>query len=84
METAIKMHRYTPIFFVSFTKGKTFVTSCLLLWMKKLLQSEIYSLRKEFAPRGANSFLQKLTSIEKKGKNQNGRAASPESKAYKM
>ena len=38
----------------------------------------IYSLRKEFAPTGANSFLPELIPIEKGGKNENNRVASPE------
>ena len=45
----------------------------------KPIQRGIYSLRKEFAPRGANSFLLELTLIEKRGKKENSRVASPES-----
>ena len=39
----------------------------------------INSYRKEFAPHGANPFHQELTPMEKGGKNENGKVASPES-----
>ena len=40
-----------------FMERITFVTSCLLPWMRKSILNGVYSKRKEFAPAGANSFL---------------------------
>ena len=45
-------------------------------------QTRVCSERKEFAPRGANSFLKELTLILKRGKNSIVRVASPESVAF--
>ena len=40
----------------------------LFHWVTNPFQTGVYSLRKEFAPRGANSFLEELTLIEEGGK----------------
>ena len=53
------------------------MTSCWLLWMTKSFQNGIYSLRKGFAQREANYFLQKLMILEYGGNSENGRVASP-------
>ena len=44
--------------------------------MDEPLQKGVYSLRKEFAPKGANSFLQELILIGKGSKTKSGRVAS--------
>ena len=38
----------------------------------------VYSFRKEFAPKGANSFLEELIPIENEGKKEIANVASPE------
>ena len=43
----------------------------------KPVQNQVYFQKKEFAPRGANSFLQDLTLIQKGGENEHGTVASP-------
>ena len=44
-----------------------------------LFKERVHSLRKEFAPLGANSFFKELTLIGKGGKSENGRVVSPKS-----
>ena len=44
------------------------MTFCLLPWIRKLFLYRVYSLMKEFAPNGANSFLKELTLVDKGGK----------------
>ena len=46
------------------------MTSCLLPWIIQPFQERIYSLRKEFTHRGANSFLRELILKEMGGKNE--------------
>ena len=55
------------------------MTSCVLPLKKEVLLNGVNSLKKEFAPLGANSFLKELTSTEKGGKIENCGVASPES-----
>ena len=55
------------------------MTSCVLTPMMKSSQDGVYSKRKEFAPRGANSVLYEMTPISMGGNNVNDRVASPES-----
>ena len=57
------------------------MTFCLLPWIMKYIyfQTRVYSKRKEFAPMGANSFLQELTPFEKGGQNEYCKVASSES-----
>ena len=49
------------------------MTSCLLTWRMKSSQNGVYPKRKEFAPMGANSFLEELTLNEMGGKHDNDR-----------
>ena len=44
-------------FFFAFTRGNNLVTSCFLSMAMQTFQIRVSSLRQEFAPRGANSFL---------------------------
>ena len=57
------------------------MTSCFLSCTVNSFQKGggVFSLKKEFAPVGANSFVEELTPFEKGGRNKNGRIASPES-----
>ena len=58
-----KVLRYLLLFSTLFTKGNYF---CYFLFTSlKRKTNRVYSLRKEFAPLGANSFLKELTPIEK-------------------
>ena len=41
------------------------MASCLLPWIAEFFQNDVNTLRKEFAPKGANSSLLELTIIEK-------------------
>ena len=52
------------MFSVMYTRETTFVASYLPPWLTKP-QNRAYSSRKEFAPRGANSFLEELIPVEK-------------------
>ena len=65
--------------FLSVFKGKQFCDFLFAFLNEKHFQTGIYFERKEFALRGANTFLLDLTPIERGGKNKNGRVASPES-----
>ena len=44
------------------------MTSCVLSWLKRQVKNGNYSERKEFALKGANSFLSGLTPIGREGK----------------
>ena len=57
----------------SLSKGTTCMNLCLLPWMIYPFVKGVYSLRKEFAPLGANSFLLELTCIGKRSKKENDR-----------
>ena len=46
-------------------RQNSFANSCLHLWATKPFLNRVYCWRKEFAPTGANSFLQELTFISK-------------------
>ena len=59
------------IFYKFFSKGSNF---CDFLTMQPF-QNRVYSSRKEFAPKGANSFLYELTPHQMGGKNKSKRAA---------
>ena len=76
---SFKEHGYTFIYvFQPFLqRGKTFVTPCLLSWTMQSFQKKAFSSRKEFAPMGANSFLEEITPNEMRGKHENKRVASP-------
>lgn len=52
------------------------MTLCFLPWTLYTYQYGVCSLKKEFAPRGANSILQEPTRIGKDGKNENSKVAS--------
>ena len=54
------------------------MTSCLLPWITKRMQNGVCSERKEFAPKGANSFILELTSIGNGSKTEIGSIPSPE------
>ena len=62
-----------------FQRETKFLTSCLLTWRTKSALNEVYSERNEFAPLGANSFLEEMTTVYMGGNNENDRVASPES-----
>ena len=53
---------------ISFTKGNNFHEFLFSSQDEVALPNRGYSLRKEFAPRGANSFLLELTPVENRGK----------------
>ena len=55
------------------------MTSYLLTWRMKSSQNGVYSLRKEFAAVGADSFLYEMTPVSIKANYENDRVASPES-----
>ena len=55
------------------------MTSSLVPRITLSLQYGVYSEREEFAPTGANSFIEELTPIQKGDKNGNSRVASVES-----
>ena len=59
-----------------FTKGNNFC-DILLAFQGDESRKEVNSYRKEFSPRGANSFLKELTCTEKGGKNENGKSCFP-------
>ena len=67
------------VFLPFLQKGTTFVTSCFISCTMQPFQYRVYSERKEFALKGANSFLKELTPNEMGGKNENKEVASPES-----
>ena len=73
MGTTKFFHQYIVL-----QRGTILVTSCLLFWTVEPFQYRVYSERKEFSPKGANSFLEELTSNEMGGKTGNERAAYPE------
>ena len=52
------------VFFIGFTKENN-MTSCFLLWS---FLNGVHSSRKEFAPRGANSFHEEVTFLRRGGK----------------
>ena len=57
-EIIIKVYKYTAMIFYCFLQREiTFGMSCFLSWTMQPFQKRVFSLRKEFAPRGANSFL---------------------------
>ena len=61
-----------PSFSAIFAKGNNFHAFMFASLHDDAFIKEVYSKRKEFAPRGANSFFLELTSIEKGGKKGNG------------
>ena len=74
---SINMYWYISMFSCKFCKkGKLLL---LLSSIMKPVQNQVYFQKKEFAPRGANYFLQEVTLIQKGGKNEHGIVASPES-----
>ena len=77
--SCFKMYGTHLVFLLLIQRKKPFVTLCLPPYMTKLFQHRVFSKRKEFAPRGANSFLKELTPIEKRCRNEINRVASPES-----
>ena len=68
-----------PYFSTMFQRETIFTTSCLITCRTKSSKNRVYSLRKEFAPMGANSFLFEMTRIFMGGNNKNDKVASPES-----
>ena len=71
-----------PSFSTMFSKGNNFLRQsvmCSLTWRTKSSQNGVFSLRKEFALVGANSFPYEMTPIHMGGNNENDRVASPES-----
>ena len=62
-----KMHLITKL------KKTIFVTFCLFIYMTKLFKNGANSLKKEFAPWGANSFFKELATIDTGGKYENYR-----------
>ena len=74
-----EVYRYSSLCYLQCFQRETILeTSCLLTWRTKSSQNRVFSLRKEFAPMGANSFLQELTPNAEGGKNENDWVASPE------
>ena len=65
--------------YFNITKRKKFQCFLFAFPENQDLPRLVYSEKKEFAPRGANSFLYELTLVEKRGRNEKGRGASPES-----
>ena len=62
-----------------FTRETIFVTSCLLSWTGIPSQKEVYSKRKEFAPRGSKFFPFRVDPFEDGDRIHFDRTASPES-----
>ena len=53
----LKVYKYTAMIFYYFTKGSHFCDFLFAFLDSATLSNKVYSYRKEFAPRGANSFL---------------------------
>ena len=61
-----------------FTKRNNFqVTSCLHFWRKKTFQKGVFSKRKEFASREANSLFLEMTPTDKEDKKEMSELLSP-------
>ena len=69
------MNGHTFMFYRHTYKGRQFFDFQFLSHGDKIFK-KVYSLRKEFAPRGANLFLEELISFLKGGIDKHGRVAS--------
>ena len=70
----IHLHIFPP-----FLQKLMSVTSCLVPRTREPFQNGVYSYKKEFAPKGANSFFEELSLMEKGSKQGSGRVVAPES-----